>query len=188
MVIEQTQIPDVLILKPKVFTDHRGYFFESYNLDTLKKLGIDHNFIQDNESFSRKNVIRGLHYQLSPYSQTKLVRVVAGKIYDVAVDIRRNSPTFGKYVGVELSDENKLQLLIPKGFAHGFAVLSEYAIVTYKCDEYYKPEADRGIRYNDPAIGIDWKIPVEQAIVSAKDNVHPEMKDAELNFIYGSTY
>lgn len=188
MTIEPTSIPDVLILKPKIFTDHRGYFFECFNVDTLKKLGIDTNFVQDNESFSKKDVIRGLHYQLSPYSQAKLVRVVSGKIYDVAVDIRKNSPTFGKYVGIELSDENKYQLLIPKGFAHGFVVLSEYAIVNYKCDQFYKPEADRGILFNDPSIGIDWKIPFDQAIVSAKDNVLPLLKDAEVNFVYGSTY
>lgn len=188
MIVEPTQIPDVLILKPKVFTDHRGFFFESHNAETLKKLGIHYNFVQDNESYSIKNVIRGLHYQLSPYAQTKLVRVVSGRIFDVAVDIRKNSPTFGKYIGVELSDENKYQLLIPKGFAHGFVVLSDFAIVNYKCDQYYKPEADRGIRYNDPEIGIDWHIPPEQAIVSAKDNVHPSLKDAELNFVFGSTY
>lgn len=188
MTIEPTQIPDVVIIKPKVFTDHRGYFFESYNVDAFKKMGIEINFVQDNESYSRKNVIRGLHYQLSPYSQTKLVRVVAGRIFDVAVDIRKNSPTFGQYVGIELSDDNKYQLLIPKGFAHGFAVLSDFAIVSYKCDQYYNPEADRGIRYNDPEIGIDWKIPMEQAVVSAKDNVHPAMKDAELNFVFGSIY
>lgn len=188
MTIEPTQIPEVLILKPKVFTDHRGYFFESYNADTFRNLGIAINFVQDNESYSIKNVIRGLHYQLSPYAQTKLVRVVSGRIFDVAVDIRKNSPTFGKYIGVELSDENKYQLLVPKGFAHGFVVLSDFAIVNYKCDQYYKPEADRGIRYNDPEIGIDWQIPPEQAIVSAKDNVHPALKDAELNFVFGSTY
>lgn len=188
MTIEPTQIADVLIIKPKIFTDHRGYFFESYNFDTLKKMGINYNFVQDNESYSGKNVIRGLHYQLSPYAQTKLVRVVSGRILDVAVDIRKNSPSFGRYIGVELSDNNKYQLLIPKGFAHGFAVLSDFAIVSYKCDQYYNPEADRGIRYNDPEIGIDWKIPMEQAIVSAKDKVHPALKDAELNFVFGSTY
>lgn len=188
MTLQPTSIPDVLIIKPKVFTDHRGYFFESFNANTFKKLGIAIDFVQDNESYSRKGVIRGLHYQLSPYAQTKLVRVVSGRIFDVAVDIRKNSPTFGQWVGIELSDENKYQLLIPKGFAHGFAVLSDYAIVNYKCDEYYKPEADRGIRYNDPEIGIDWQVSPEQAIVSAKDNVHPALKDAELNFVFGSTY
>jgi len=188
MTVEPTSIPDVLLLKPKVFSDNRGYFFESYNHNTLKLLGIDITFVQDNESFSKKGVIRGLHYQLSPYAQTKLVRVINGKILDIAVDIRKNSPTFGKYAGIELSDDNKYQLLIPKGFAHGFVVLSEFAIVTYKCDQYYKPEADRGIRFNDPEIGIDWIIPTEQAIVSAKDNIHPALKDADLNFFYTSTY
>lgn len=188
MTVEATSIPDVLILKPKVFTDSRGYFFESHSYEALKKLGIDINFVQDNESFSKKNVIRGLHYQLSPYSQTKLVRVVMGKIFDVAVDIRKNSPTYGKYVGVELSGENKYQLLVPRGFAHGFSVLSDYAIVNYKCDQYYKPEADRGIRYNDPFLGIDWQFEPAQAIVSAKDSIHPSLNEAEINFVYGSIY
>ncbi|QKG80195.1 dTDP-4-dehydrorhamnose 3,5-epimerase [Tenuifilum thalassicum] len=188
MVIEETKIPEIKIIKPKVFTDNRGYFFESYNQKTFHALGIENNFIQDNESFSKKGVIRGLHYQLSPYAQSKLVRVVKGKIFDVAVDIRKNSPTFGQWVGVELSDENKHQLLIPKGFAHGFVTLSEYAIVNYKCDELYNPEADRGIRFNDPQIGIDWLIGLDEAIVSAKDNVHPYLKDAEINFDFGTTY
>jgi len=188
MTVEPTSIPEVLLLKPKIFSDNRGYFLESYNLNTFKLLGIDITFVQDNESFSKKGVIRGLHYQLSPYAQTKLVRVISGKILDIAVDIRKNSPTFGKYVGIELSDDNKYQLLIPKGFAHGFVVLSEFAIVNYKCDQYYKQEADRGIRFNDPEIGIDWIIPTEQTIVSAKDNIHPALKDADLNFFYTSTY
>jgi dTDP-4-dehydrorhamnose 3,5-epimerase len=188
MVIEETKIPEIKIIKPKVFTDNRGYFFESYNQKTFHTLGIENNFIQDNESFSKKGVIRGLHYQLSPYAQSKLVRVVKGKIFDVAVDIRKNSPTFGQWVGVELSDENKHQLLIPKGFAHGFVTLSEYAIVNYKCDELYNPEADRGIRFNDPQIGIDWRIRLEDAIVSAKDMVQPNLKDAEINFEFDTTY
>lgn len=188
MTVEPTNIPEVLLIKPKVFTDSRGYFFESHNYEILSTLGVDIHFVQDNESFSKKNVIRGLHYQLSPYSQTKLVRVVMGKIFDVAVDIRKNSPTYGKYVGVELSGENKYQLLIPKGFAHGFSVLSDYAIVNYKCDQYYKPEADRGIRFNDPILDIDWQVEPSQAIISAKDSIHPSLNEAEINFVYGSIY
>lgn len=188
MIIEQTPIPGLLILKPKVYNDNRGYFMESYNYKVLKEQGIIIKFLQDNESYSVKGVIRGLHFQLSPYAQTKLVRVIKGTIIDVAVDIRQNSPTYGKYLGIELSDENKYQLLIPKGFAHGFSVLSEFAIVNYKCDQYYRPEADRGIRYNDPALAIDWKIDPNKAIVSAKDNILPLLNEAENNFVFGTTF
>ena len=179
----KTKIKDLLILEPKVFTDGRGYFFESYNKKTLEPLiGKEYNFIQDNESKSSYGVIRGLHYQLAPYSQAKLVRVLEGRVYDVAIDLRKDSPTFGEWAGVELSGENKKQFLIPKGFAHGFSVLSETAVFTYKCDEYYHPEAEAGIIYNDPSIGIDWKIPEKDVKLSEKDKLLPELKNARMNF------
>ena len=183
MKLIKTKIEDLLILEPKVFTDSRGYFFESYNKKTLEALiGKEYNFIQDNESKSSYGVIRGLHYQLAPYNQAKLVRVLEGKVYDAAVDLRKGSPTFGEWVGVELSAENKRQFLIPKGFAHGYSVLSETAVFTYKCDEYYHPEAEAGIIYSDPSIGIDWKIPEEDAKLSEKDNLLPELKNTKINF------
>lgn len=185
MKIIQTDFPDLLVIEPRVFEDNRGYFFESYNSIKYKEFGIDITFIQDNESKSSKGVIRGLHYQLSPFAQTKLIRVVSGRILDVAVDIRQNSPTFGKHFCIELSSENKRQLLVPKGFAHGFSVLSETATVFYKCDNYYNPEAERGLRYNDPQLGIDWKLDKEDEIVSSKDRVLPNLANAEINFIYG---
>ena len=179
----KTKIEDLFILEPKVFADDRGYFFESYNKKTLDNLiGKEYNFIQDNESKSSYGVIRGLHYQLAPYSQAKLVRVLEGRVYDVAVDLRKDSPTFGEWAGVELSGENKKQFLIPKGFAHGFSVLSETAVFTYKCDEYYHPEAEAGIIYNDPSIGIDWKIPEKDAKLSEKDKLLSELKNAKMNF------
>lgn len=183
MNIIKTDIEDLLVIEPQVFNDNRGYFFESHNQAKLEQAGIDLTFVQDNESRSSQGVIRGLHYQLAPYAQTKLVRVVHGRIYDVAVDIRRGSPTYGKHVRVELSGENKRQLLIPKGFAHGFSVLSESAILAYKCDAPYNREAERGIAYNDPTLGIDWG--VQQAIVSDKDLVFPTWDKAENNFSYG---
>ena len=183
MKLIKTKIEDLLILEPKVFTDSRGYFFESYNKKTLEALiGKEYNFIQDNESKSSYGVIRGLHYQLAPYNQAKLVRVLEGKVYDAAVDLRKGSPTFGEWVGVELSAENKRQFLIPKGFAHGYSVLSETAVFTYKCDEYYHPEAEAGIVYSDPSIGIDWKIPEEDAKLSEKDKLLPELKNIKINF------
>jgi dTDP-4-dehydrorhamnose 3,5-epimerase len=183
MKLIKTKIEDLLILEPKVFTDSRGYFFESYNKKTLEALiGKEYNFIQDNESKSSYGVIRGLHYQLAPYNQAKLVRVLEGKVYDAAVDLRKGSPTFGEWVGVELSAENKRQFLIPKGFAHGYSVLSETAVFTYKCDEYYHPEAEAGIIYSDPSIGIDWKIPEEDAKLSEKDKLLPELKNIKINF------
>lgn len=179
----KTKIEHLLILEPKVFADDRGYFFESYNEKTLETLtGKKYNFVQDNESKSIYGVIRGLHYQLAPYSQAKLVRVIAGSVYDVAVDLRKSSPTFGEWVGVELSAENKRQFLIPKGFAHGFSVLSETAIFSYKCDEYYNPEAEAGIIYNDPKIGIDWKVSGLDVKISEKDKLLPQFKNAKMNF------
>lgn len=179
----KTKIKGLLILEPKVFADDRGYFFESYNKKTLDDLiGKNYTFVQDNESKSSYGVIRGLHYQLAPYSQAKLVRVLEGSVYDVAVDLRKDSPTFGKWVGVELSGENKRQFLIPKGFAHGFSVLSETVVFAYKCDEYYHPEAEAGIIYNDPTLNIDWKIPEKDVKLSEKDKLLPELKNAKMNF------
>jgi dTDP-4-dehydrorhamnose 3,5-epimerase len=178
-----TEISDLFILEPKVFRDERGYFLESYNKTTLDSLlGKEYTFIQDNESKSSYGVIRGLHYQLAPFSQAKLVRVLQGKVYDVAVDLRKNSPTFLDWAGVELSAENKKQFLIPKGFAHGFSVLSETAIFQYKCDEYYHPEAEAGIIYNDPSLNIDWKIKTENIKISPKDLLLPKLEEAKMNF------
>jgi dTDP-4-dehydrorhamnose 3,5-epimerase len=169
------------LLEPVVHGDSRGYFMESYNVDVLEKQGISHSFIQDNQSLSAEaGVIRGLHYQLNPKAQTKLIRVLSGAIYDVILDVRRNSPTFGQWVGVILSESNKRQLLVPKGFAHGFCTLVPNTQVLYKVDEYYSPEHDRGILWNDPALGVDW--PVSSPILSDKDKHHPVLKDAELNF------
>jgi dTDP-4-dehydrorhamnose 3,5-epimerase len=179
----KTKIKDLYILEPTVFRDDRGYFFESYNKKTLDDLlGKEYTFVQDNESKSSYGVIRGLHYQLAPYSQSKLVRVLKGTVYDVAVDLRKNSPTFLEWFGVELSGENKRQFLIPKGFAHGFSVLSETAIFQYKCDEYYHPEAEAGIIYNDPSLNIDWKIKAEDLKHSPKDLLLPKLEDANINF------
>jgi len=185
MEIIKTEIPDLLIIQPKVFEDERGYFFESFNDNEFKKHGLNLNFVQDNESKSGYGVIRGLHYQLAPYSQTKLVRVIQGKVFDVAVDLRQDSPTYGKWRGIELSAENKIQFLIPKGFAHGFSVLSETATFVYKCDSLYQPEAERGLNFNDPYLNIDWRISSENAIISPKDKVLPNFKEAEKNFKFG---
>jgi len=185
MKLIKTSIPDLLIIEPKVYEDPRGYFLESYSSKIFTNSGIDTHFVQDNESKSTKGVLRGLHYQLAPYSQTKLIRVISGKILDVALDIRKGSPTFGQHFSIELSGENKHQLFIPKGFAHGFAVLSDEVIVNYKCDNFYQPDAERGILYNDPELNIDWKISLEEAVISAKDKVNPQFSKAEMNFIYG---
>jgi len=182
MEIIETPIKDLFIIKPRVFADARGFFFESYNETNYKADGIDIHFCQDNQSKSSYGVIRGLHYQLNPQSQSKLVSVVQGSVWDVAVDLRKGSSTFGQWYGVELTEENHLQFLVPQGFAHGFSVLSETAVFTYKCDDFYSPKLERGIMYNDPALAIDWKIPAEKAIISDKDTKHPLLKDAELNF------
>jgi dTDP-4-dehydrorhamnose 3,5-epimerase len=182
MTIRETTIKDLMIIEPKLFKDARGYFFESYNYGVLERYGITYRFIQDNQSKSSYGVIRGLHYQLQPKAQTKLVRVLEGRIFDVAVDVRQGSPTFGKWFGAELSAENCTQLLIPKGFAHGFSVLSETAIVFYKCDELYAPETDAGIAFNDPELNIDWQIPADKVMVSEKDGKLPKFKDAKNNF------
>lgn len=165
----KTEIPDLLIIKPKVFGDERGYFFESWRDEWFEEAGINTRFVQDNQSSSRYGVIRGLHYQMPPFPQAKLVRVLKGTVLDVAVDVRKDSPTYGKHVAVELSAENKLQFFIPHGFAHGFAVLSEEAVFAYKCDNYYHPEIEEGIIWNDPQLNIDWKIDPKDAIISEKD-------------------
>jgi len=173
-------IPDVLLIEPEVHGDSRGYFTESFRQDLLDDfLGYEVNFIQDNESKSSKGVLRGLHYQLPPYEQTKLVRVIEGKVLDVALDIRQSSPTFGQYVSTELSSDNHRQLFIPKGFAHGFVVLSESAVFVYKVDNYYSPDDDRGIAYNDRQIGIDWMLKSDELQLSNNDKSHPTLSEAK---------
>jgi len=179
MNIIETALPGVLIVEPKVFGDARGYFFESWNRAAFEAAGITNDWVQDNESRSRFGVLRGLHYQAAPYTQAKIVRVIAGTVLDVAVDIRKGSPTYGKHVAVELSGENKRQLFIPRGFAHGFAVLSDEALFAYKCDNIYMPSAERGILFNDPALGIDWRIDLAQAVLSEKDKKHPLLAEIE---------
>lgn len=165
----RTEIPDVIIVEPCVFSDNRGYFFESYNQAEFIKNGIPNIFIQDNQSKSSYGVVRGLHCQLGESAQAKLVRVLSGTVLDVAVDIRRDSATFGKYIAVELSDENKRQLFIPRGFLHGFSVLSDTAVFAYKCDNLYNPSSEFGVRFDDADIGVDWRIPLDKIIVSDKD-------------------
>lgn len=176
----KTEIPDVVIIEPKVFGDDRGYFFESYNQKDFEENIGKIEFVQDNESKSSYGVLRGLHYQLPPYTQSKLVRAIKGTVLDVAVDIRKDSPTFGKHVAVELSEENKRQLFVPKGFAHGFVVLSDEAVFAYKVDEFYTPSHDRGIKFDDSELGIDWKIDLEKVSLSEKDKVQPLLRDAEV--------
>jgi len=176
--VNKTSIDGVLIIEPKIFGDNRGYFLESFNNKEFKeKTGLDINFVQDNESMSTYGVMRGLHFQNPPYTQSKLVRCVKGSVLDVAVDIRKGSPTYGQYVAVELTEDNHKQFFIPKGFAHGFVVLSETAIFQYKCDEYYHPEVDGGISILDDSLGIDWKIPTDKVLLSDKDKKHPLLKD-----------
>ncbi len=178
-----TLIPEVILIKPKIFRDNRGYFLESYKKSLFQANGINSEFIQDNHSKSSKGVLRGLHYQLNPKAQGKLVRCVAGSVFDVAVDIRYQSPTFGKWVGFELSAENKHMLWIPEGFAHGFVNLEEDTQFLYKTTGEYAPEYDRGIRFDDPEIGIEWP-KIGEFIVSEKDRIQPLLKDAEINFVY----
>jgi len=181
----KTDIPDVVIIKPKVFGDDRGYFTETFREDLFaQQIAIKTCFIQDNESRSAYGVLRGLHYQLPPYAQSKLVRVIEGKVLDIAVDIRRGSPSFGQHISVELSAENKHQLFIPRGFAHGFIVLSETAIFAYKVDNYYSPECDRGIRFDDPDLAIDWKVNKQQLQLSEKDKVQPLLNESVDLFDY----
>ena len=179
-----TNIPDLLIFEPSVFKDSRGYFFESYNENTFREHGIANQFVQDNQSFSVYGVVRGLHYQLPPYAQAKLVRVISGSILDVAVDIRKGSSTFGQSYSLELSAENKLQLYIPRGFAHGFSVLSETAEVMYKCDAFYNKDSDAGISISDVELNIDWKIPSDRMIVSDKDRELPSFANCRNSFVF----
>ena len=182
MEVIKTDIDGVYIIEPKIFEDSRGYFFESYNdLEFINKVGFV-DFIQDNESKSSYGVMRGLHFQKPPHTQAKLVRCVRGAVLDVAVDLRKDSPTYGKHVAVELTEDNHRQLFIPKGFAHGFSVLSDTAIFQYKCDDFYHPELDGGINILDESLGIDWKIPKDKAILSEKDTKHPLLKDFETPF------
>lgn len=198
MEIIKTNIPGVLIIEPQVFKDNRGYFFESFSqrefdkkvTPVLVEAGILKDskaitFVQDNESMSSYGVMRGLHYQKMPYTQSKLVRCVKGAVLDVAVDIRKDSPTFGQHVAVELTEDNHRQFFIPKGFAHGFAVLSEIAVFQYKCDEFYHPESEGGIQLIDPVLNIDWKIPTNQAILSEKDITRKVLAESTLVFTYG---
>src|SRR3982750_62075 len=180
----ETGFAQLLLFEPKVFGDSRGYFFESYNEKTFAENGIKIKFIQDNQSKSSYGVIRGLHFQKNPHAQTKLVRVLSGSILDVVVDLRKNADTYGKCYAVELSAENKRQLLVPKGFAHGFSVLSETAEVLYKCDAFYHKQSEGGLSYNDPKLSIDWRIPADKAIVSEKDLVHPGIDNCVSNFIF----
>ncbi|MGE4500925.1 MAG: dTDP-4-dehydrorhamnose 3,5-epimerase [Hydrogenovibrio sp.] len=182
-------IPEVILIKPKVHGDHRGYFLETFRQDQFEKaVGYRVHFCQDNESKSTKGVLRGLHFQLPPYAQSKLVRVIEGEVLDVAVDIRTGSPTFGQVATAVLNDENKHQLFIPRGFAHGFVVLSEMAIFAYKVDNYYAPDHDRGLAYNDPNLNIDWMLPAEELKLSDKDQKQPGLVDLASGFEYGINY
>lgn len=184
----QTEIPGVVIIEPKVFGDERGYFFESWSQKDFDEQVRPIKFVQDNESKSCYGVLRGLHFQKGEHAQSKLVRVVKGKVLDVAVDIRKGSPTFGKHVVVELTAENHRQFFIPRGFAHGFVVLSEEAVFQYKCDYLYAPQSEGAIMWNDPTIGIDWQIPAADVILSAKDKMHPTLADAPELFDYNIDY
>src|SRR5215831_361773 len=183
MPFTDTGFPGLVVFDPIVFEDDRGYFYESYNEKVFSQKGIGHAYVQDNQSKSQYGVIRGLHYQMQPHAQSKLVRVLSGRILDVVVDIRKGSPMYGKVFSIELSAENKKQLYVPKGFAHGFAVLSESAEVLYKCDAFYNKESEQGIIYNDPTLHIDWKIPASQIIVSAKDLQNASFAECKNNFV-----
>lgn len=182
MTLTETGFEDLVIIEPRVFKDDRGYFMESYNQDTFHSLGLKNRWVQDNQSRSVKGVVRGLHYQLNPNAQSKLIRVIEGEIYDVALDLRTNSKTFGKWFGISLSDQNKKQFLVPAGFAHGFSVLSESATVLYKCDTLYDPTSERGIDPMDPELSIDWMLKDASIILSDKDSTSPSFKKAEYNF------
>lgn len=179
---EETFIKDLVVLTPDVFEDPRGYFFEGYNKNKFSTLGIDIDFVQDNQSFSQRGTLRGLHYQNPPYAQTKLVRVLQGEIMDVAVDLRKDSPTYGQHFGIRLTAENKKQLLVPQGFAHGFSVLSDTAVVMYKCDQFYNKASEGGIRFDDPTLHIEWGMDLKDAIVSEKDLVLPGIADCNSEF------
>ncbi len=181
--VKKTGIKGVLIIEPKVFGDARGYFLESFNVkEFAEKTGLNINFVQDNESMSSYGVMRGLHFQRPPFTQSKLVRCVKGAVLDVAVDIRKGSPTYGQHVAVELTEDNHRQFFVPRGFAHGFAVLSDVAVFQYKCDNFYAPQADGGISILDNSLGIDWKIPTDKALLSEKDTKHALLKDFDSPF------
>lgn len=182
MKMTRTDIEGLVLIEPRVFGDSRGYFFESFSQREFEKEVGQVRFVQDNESKSSYGVVRGLHFQKPPHTQSKLVRVVKGRVLDVAVDLRRDSKTYGKYFSVELTEDNHLQLFIPKGFAHGFAVLSDEAVFQYKCDEFYAPESEGAIAWNDPDIGVDWQIPEDKVILSEKDKKHPAFKDLDVLF------
>jgi dTDP-4-dehydrorhamnose 3,5-epimerase len=182
MKVIDTEIEGLKVIEPDVFGDSRGWFCETFNADRYRAAGIDCVFVQDNESFSSKGVVRGLHWQAAPHTQAKIVRVIQGAVWDVVVDIRKGSATVGKHVAMTLTAENKRQFFIPRGFAHGFSVLSNQAIFTYKCDNLYHPEADGGILLNDPDLAIDWQIPVDLRIISAKDTKHPLLRDLDNPF------
>lgn len=184
MKVIPTEIEGVVVIEPRIFEDPRGYFFESFSQADFDSCVREVRFVQDNESRSSYGVMRGLHFQRPPFTQAKLVRCVRGAVLDVAVDLRKGSPTYGRHVAVELTEENHLQLFIPKGFAHGFAVLSETAVFQYKCDEFYHPEADGGISILDRSLGIEWRIPVEHAVLSEKDTRHPLLKNFDSPFVY----
>lgn len=184
MEVIKTAIPDVVIIEPKVFGDVRGYFFESYSQREFDEKVRPVKWVQDNESMSSYGVVRGLHFQKGKHSQSKLVRVVRGRVFDVAVDVRKGSPTFGKWVGVELSEENHRQFFIPKGFAHGFSVLSETAVFQYKCDAFYAPSEEGAIAWDDPDLGIDWQIPADKVLLSAKDHCHARLCESDCLFDY----
>ncbi|MBQ3147919.1 MAG: dTDP-4-dehydrorhamnose 3,5-epimerase [Alistipes sp.] len=188
MKVIKTAIEDVVIIEPDVFGDSRGYFFESYSQKKFDEQVRPVRFVQDNESKSKYGVLRGLHFQKGKDAQSKLVRVVKGRVLDLAVDIRKGSPTFGKYVAVELTEDNHRQLFVPRGFAHGFSVLSEEVIFQYKCDNLYAPESEGAIAWNDPEIGIDWQLPAEDVLLSAKDSAHPMLKDVTDLFDYNVDY
>ncbi|MBP5627754.1 dTDP-4-dehydrorhamnose 3,5-epimerase [bacterium] len=184
MKIISLAIPDVKLIEPDVFGDNRGFFMETYRADLFKEAGIPTNFVQDNMSSSRKGVLRGLHFQKDPYSQGKLVRVVRGEVFDVAVDLRKGSPYFGKWVGDFLSEENKKSLYVPQGFAHGFCVVSDEAVFHYKCTEFYHPEAEGGLRYDDPTVNVEWPLPDLAKITSPKDEKAPYLENIDCNFTY----
>lgn len=185
MNVIKTAIEGVFVIEPKIFGDERGYFFESFNAkEFAEKTGLNITFVQDNESKSRYGVMRGLHFQKPPYTQSKLVRVVSGRVLDVAVDIRKGSPTYGKWVSCVMTGENHRQFFVPKGFAHGFCVLSDEAVFQYKCDDFYHPEAEGALAWDDETIGINWPIAIEDVILSEKDKHHPCLNDFETPFIY----
>ena len=184
MEVIKTDIEGVVIIEPRIFKDARGYFFESFSAKEFQEKVCQTTFVQDNESFSSYGVVRGLHFQKPPYTQSKLVRVIKGAVLDVAVDLRKGSPTYGKHVAVELTGENHRQLFIPKGFAHGFSVLSDEVLFQYKCDNFYAPQSEGGIAWNDPSLQIDWRIPADKILLSEKDTKHPLLEDYNSDFVY----